>query len=280
QAAQAALLFDWQNWWGIDYCQGLSADLDYVAQAKKYYAALWDAHIATDVVRPTADLSAYKLVIAPVLYMLRPGVADNLKAFVRAGGTLVTTFFSGLVDENDLLTLGGYPGELRDLLGIWVEEIDALLPDQSNAIVFDEALGPLAGAYRCSLLCDLLHLEGAHSLATYGEDFYAGRPALTVNHYGQGQAYHIASDPESRFVADLLQHLCHELGIRPPLEAPQGVEVCQRTKEGMTFTFVLNHDTEKRTVALPGAMRDLLTGTGIDGTIDLEPNDVLILRPI
>jgi len=278
QQAKVAILFDWQNWWGLGYSKGPSVALDYVAQVKKHYAALWEQNIAVDVVRPQADLSRYDLVIAPVLYMVRPGVADNLKAFVRRGGTLVTTFFSGIVDENDLVAMGGYPGELRDLVGVWAEEIDALLPGESNRIVVSQPVGRVKGEYRCELLCDLIHLEGARALAVYGDDFYAGRPALTVNAYGQGEAYYLATDAGPAFLADFYGQICAERGIGAPLEASAGVEVTQRHKDGVSFTFALNHNAQPAQITLPAPMRDLLSGRELSGAVTLSPYDVLILR--
>lgn len=277
QRARVALLFDWQNWWALEYSSGPSILLEYLPQLEKYYTALWGQNIATDVVRPDADLSAYDLVVAPALYMVRPGVAANLEGYVRDGGTLVTTFFSGMVNENDLVTLGGYPGELRDLLGIWVEENDALLPDESNTIEMVAPLGRLQGSYTCGMLCDVLHAEGAEVLATYGSDYYAGYPVLTRHRYGQGWACYVASDPDPAFVADLLGTLCDERGIEAPLSVPEGVEVTQRHKGDATYTFVLNHNAEPVRLALPAPARDLLSGRCLEGEVDLVGNDVLIL---
>ena len=100
----------------------------------KYYRALYDLHISVDIVEPTADLSKYKIVIAPLLYMVSDDSIANIEKFVGHGGTLITTFFSGIVDENDIVRAGGYPGAFRELLGIWVEEVDALYPDMKNEI--------------------------------------------------------------------------------------------------------------------------------------------------
>ncbi|HHX64610.1 MAG TPA: beta-galactosidase [Chloroflexi bacterium] len=280
QHARVALLFDWENWWALGYSSGPTVDLDYLEQIRKYYATLWEQNIATDVVSPSADLSQYDLVVAPVLYMLRPGVADNLKAFVDKGGRLLTTFFSGIVDENDLVTLGGYPGEIRDLMGIWAEEIDVLLPDESNRLVFSNPWGRIEDEYRCGMLCDLIHAESAQVLATYGDDFYAGRPALTVNRYGRGQAYYLAADPKPAFLTDFLGQLCDEMGIAAPLEVPSGVEVTQRHKEGNTYTFVLNHHAGPVRITLPRPAQDLLTGRTLGGDVELAGNDLFILRDL
>ncbi len=124
--ARIAILFDWENWWALEYSSGPSIDLKYIPQVEAYYAACWKQNLAVDIVHPDMDLSRYDVVLAPALYMARDGFPEKIQQFVEAGGTFVTTFMSGIVDENDLVILGGYPGALRKLLGLWVEEIDAL----------------------------------------------------------------------------------------------------------------------------------------------------------
>lgn len=277
---QVALLFDIDTWNAVEITSGPSVDLDYLKQAQKYYKAFYDAHIGVDVISPLSDFSKYKLVIAPVLYMLKPGVAQRLEAFVRSGGTFVTTFFSGIVDENDRVKLGGYPGELRRLLGIWVEEIDSLLPEMKNQMVLlSEGFGQVQGEYECGLLCDLLHLEGAQALAVYGEDFYAGMPALTVNEFGAGKAYYVAADAEDRMIADLCRTLCQEAGVAAPFGADAGIELVQRKKNGAVFTFVLNHNPAAASIQLGGlAAEDLLTGSRVTGTAVVSGYGVMILR--
>ncbi len=145
---------------------------------------------------------------------MKPGLAERLERFVQDGGTLVCTYWSGIVDEHDLCFLGGFPGPLRRLLGIWSEEIDALYPDQRNAVVMDRrnALG-LSGSYEVRDLCDLVHLETAEQLASYERDFYAGRPAVTVNRFGKGRAFYLAARTEDRFLDDFYGRLAAELEI-------------------------------------------------------------------
>ncbi|HKM18237.1 MAG: beta-galactosidase [Firmicutes bacterium] len=279
--AKAAIMFDWDNWWAVELCSGPSRDLDYFDQVEKYYHALWKLNIATDIIQPNADLSKYDLVIAPLLYMTKPGTAKNIENYVRGGGTFVTSFFSGIVDENDHVILGGYPGELKDVLGIWVEEIDGLLPDMKNGIVMNQPLGELNGTYACGLICDLLHLRGAEALAVYETDFYAGRPCLTSNQFGKGTAYYVATDPEQQFVDQFVKYLCELRGLKPPLDVPGGVEVTQRHKGDQEFIFVLNHDRAEAEIDL-GCKKylDLISGKEKQGRIRLPGLDVLILEEV
>ena len=278
--ARVAVLFDWENWWAIEYSSGPSIDLKYVPQCQSFYRALHGLGIATDVVSPESDLSHYDLVIAPVLYMVKPGIAEKLEAFTQAGGTFVTTFFSGIADETDLVYLGGYPGPLRSLLGIWSEEIDALTPTQANSVVFATPFGDLADSYPCRLLCDRVHSEGAQVLATYGSDFYAGEPAVTVNAFGQGQAYYLATALAPDALTGFLRKLCADKGITPALaDLPPKVEAVPRiSPDGKTLLYVLNHAAEAVTVALPdGTYTDLLTNQTLSGNVELPGYGVWIL---
>ena len=123
--AKVAIIYDWENRWGIDLSSGPTVALNYVNEVHKYYDALHQLHIQTDMISVDEDFRKYDVVIAPVMYMAKQGFAERVEAFVSQGGTFVTTFFSGIVNENDLVTLGGYPGELRKVMGVWAEEIDA-----------------------------------------------------------------------------------------------------------------------------------------------------------
>lgn len=276
--AQIGIIYDWENRWALDLSSGPSVALDYVNEVHKYYDALYQQNIEADMIGVEENLSKYKIVIAPVLYMIKPGFAEKVEAFVKAGGTFITTYFSGIVNENDLVTVGGYPGELRKVLGIWAEEIDALLPGMSNEIVMNGEWGSLKGTYTCDLLCDLIHSEGAEVLAHYGTDFYKGMPVLTANSFGEGKAYYVASSPEAGFLQRFLGNLCEENGIKPLVSAPEGIESVQRVKDGISYLFLLNHKEGELTADIGAAERtDLLTGKKFSGSAVVPGRGVLIL---
>ncbi|MEC0206131.1 beta-galactosidase [Paenibacillus lautus] len=277
--AKVAIIYDWENRWGIDLSSGPTVALNYVNEVHKYYDALHQLHIQTDMISVEEDFRKYDVVIAPVMYMVKPGFAGRMEAFVSQGGTFVTTFFSGIVNEQDLVTLGGYPGELRKVMGIWAEEIDALLPGQQNQMVMRGRKGQLEGTYDCGILCDVIHTEGAEVVAEYGSDYYQGTPSLTVNSFGQGKAWYVATSPEPKFLKDLMQTICIDHGIEPVLKAPEGVEVTKRVKEGVEFTFVLNHMPESKPVPLEGETYvDLLTGEEHRDSCEVPARGVMILE--
>ncbi len=276
--ARVALVFSWPNWWSVEFKPGPSSSLDYVEQVLTYYRALWDQNVPVDIIAPDHDLSAYDLVIAPLLHMVTEGQAQSVGRFVEEGGTFLTTFFSGIVDDDNRAWLGGYPGPLRKTLGIWVEEFDPLEPDMSNRLVVQGGSPMPEGTYTCDLWCDLLHLEGATALAGYGDDFYSGRPAVTENRVGRGRGVYVGTRPEPAFVAALIRMLIRDAGIEAPLEAPAGVEVTCREGQDGAYITVLNHTEQPARIALPRAFRDLLTGClHDDGMLELQSRGIAIL---
>lgn len=272
--AQAAVLFSWPGWWTIHQEPRINSDLDYVEEVSRAYRALWTHQVETDLVSPEADLSRYRLVVAPLLRLVDQGLADRLRAYVAQGGTLVLTFHSGLCDLDDRAHLGGYPGPLRDLAGVWVEEFDILPAGVTNRIRVTEPRGPWSGSYEAQLWCDVIHLEGAQPLATFERDFYAGRPAVTERRLGEGRVIYVGTALEARGARDLFGWLCQDLGLGPAFPVPEGVEVTRRWRKRLTgedeaLVFVLNHNAHPVSVRLPGSFVDLLSGAALAGSAEL-----------
>ena len=119
--AEVGLIFDWDNYWALEYTSGPSEDLKYVDQIHQYYQYFYKKNIGVDMIPVDADFSKYKIVVAPVLYMVKDGMKEALENFVKNGGILITTFMSGIVGQSDNVYLGGYPGPLREMAGVWVE---------------------------------------------------------------------------------------------------------------------------------------------------------------
>ena len=271
---EVALIYDWENRWAIDDAKGVrNPEKGYLDACFHAYRPFWESGVPVDVINMDCDFSRYRLVVAPMLYMLRPGVADRLAKFVKQGGTLVATYFSGIVNETDLCFLGGFPGPLRPVLGIWAEETDALYDSATNPIVpiAKNALG-LTGRYAAREWCELIHAETAQVLAKYGAEFYRGQPALTVNQFGRGQAYYLASRNDARFHRDFTAGLVKQLGLRRVLatKLPDGVTAQLRTDGQREFVFLLNFQAQARTINLGRAAgKDLLTGGAVGRSLKL-----------
>jgi beta-galactosidase len=280
---EVALIYDWENEWAIGDLQGLSRKRrDYGGTCVAHYRPFWSRGVPVDVIEMDCEFTRYKLLIAPMLYMLRPGVAERVEKFVKRGGTFVTTYWSGIVNESDLCFLGGFPGPLRKTLGIWAEEIDALNEGETNVVVpvAKNGLG-LTGRYQARELCDLIHAETAQVLAKYGADFYRGRPALTVNTFGKGRAYYIASRNDDRFHDNFYGSLVRQLGLKRSLNTnlPQGVTAQMRTDGRDDFLFLLNFHPVARKVNLGReTFTDILAGKNIKGTVTLPALGSLVAR--
>lgn len=259
--AETALIYDTENQWAVEGSEGpRKPNLSYEQEVLRHYEAFWKQGIPVDVVSMDRSLERYKLVAAPMLYMLKPGTTERLEAFVRTGGILVLTYWSGIVDEHDLCFLGGFPGPLRELTGIWAEELDALYPEDRNAIVMnEEGLDGLTGTYSVSLMCDLIHAETAKVLAEYEDDFYKGYPALTENRFGEGKVYYVAARTEQAFLDDLYDQLAADSRIQRALQAdwPEGVNVGVRTDGVRDYIFVQNFSDREQLITLKEMVCDL-----------------------
>ncbi|PNQ83805.1 beta-galactosidase [Paenibacillus polymyxa] len=282
--AEAAVIFDWENRWGINDSQGpRNKGVKYEETAEAHYLALWEQGVPVDVIHMDADFSKYKLLVAPMLYMVRSGVGERIQKFVENGGIFVATYWSGIVDEHDLCFLGGFPGPLRKTLGIWSEEIDGLHDHDRNYIIPIEGNElDLQGEYEAVELCDLIHTEGAEVLAKYGTDFYAGRPALTVNRLGQGKAYYIASRNTGLFHSHFYKSLIDEAGLSKALDVqlPHGVNTAIRTDGVHDYIFVMNFTHEPQEITLDGrTYTDMLENLVIaDSSVQLGAYAVKVLK--
>ena len=264
--SKAAMLVDWDNWWALEYSAGPSCDLKYMDELANYYTALYDNNISVDIISAQDPLDDYKVVIAPVMYMTKPGADEKIRKFVSEGGAFVTTFLSGLVDEHDLVITGGYPGKLRDILGIWVEETDALPSYMKNSFSWN------GKSYDCGLICDIMHMENAQALACYAKDFYEGTPVLSKNEFGKGHAYYVATRAGQDFYADFLKKVLEEQGVYPVFKPCKGVEITLRRKEETNFLFFLNHNPQETVLIAEKPGTDLLTGK------EYCPGDEIVLQ--
>jgi len=273
--AKAAVIFDWENRWALSEAKGFLQDkTGYEETVLAHYGALREMGIPVDILSQDKDLSGYRLVVAPMCYMLKNGFADKVRAYVRHGGQFVATYISGYVDDSDLCFLGGFPGPLRDVMGIWNEEIDALYPGQKNAVLWNNR------AYEVHDFCEIIHTEGAEALGFYRDDFYAGSPALTVNSFGDGKAYYIAARTENKMLHDFYTRVTASCGIEPVLqgELPQGCEVVCRTDGKDRFVFLMNFLGNDARVDVGQGGVSLLTGAKLSGEVLLKPYGVEVYK--
>jgi beta-galactosidase len=240
------------------------------------YNALHDRNIQVDFARPVDDLSSYKIVFAPSLYVLSPAEADRLKLYVQNGGTLVGTFNTALVNGHHITPDSGFPGDLTDLFGLEVLEFDPIPPGEENHLTF-KGVFPTSHLHPAKLWCDIIEPKGCQILANYAKDFYAGRAAMTMNIFGLGKAIYIGTMSHQHFYHDLVTWLRQTCSLHPLLKVPENVEVSMREKEGIRVYFLLNHQNSPVRIQFYKPMHDFLTGDTFSGNYDLPPHGVLVL---
>src|SRR5919197_1131914 len=249
--ADAAIVWDYQSWWAGELDSHPSADGTYLDRVKAFHAGLWRAGFTADFGHPEGDLSAYRLVLVPSLYLTTDAAASNIAGFA---GHVVVCYFSGIVDENDAMRLGGYPGAFRDLLGVRTEEFHPLAPGESVA---------LDDGSTATVWAEDLHLEGAEALVRFVDGPVPGRPAVTR----RGTATYVATRLDDGATDRLLSDVCERAGVAPALDGlPPGVEAVRRRGEH-DYLFLLNHSDRRASLPVVGV--DLLSGR--DGGGELEP---------
>ena len=278
--SRVAIMFDWQSYWSLEGCVGPTAGFNYPNEVHRFYRALWRRNVPVDFIESTAsldELKNYDLVIAPALITVLPGVAETLESYVAEGGSFITGYMAGIHDEHDLVVPGGYPGKLRRLMGVWVEEIDALAPDETI-----EVHGDVVDA-KGEIVASIIHREGAERLASYGgNEFYAGHSALTVNEYGKGKAYFVGTPLDETGMSAFMAPIIQQLDLKP-LDTPEDVSLSIRhADDGTRYAFLINQSANGKQLCL-GELdggRELLGDSVVDGVISLKPYgvDVIELR--
>ena len=273
---ETCILFSHENEWTLSLPNQPNKHFKLRDHIQLFYAALHDRNIPADFARPTEDLSKYKLVFAPSLHLMAVGEADRLKLYVQNGGTLVATCNTGLVDEHHIAPDDGYPHDLTDLFGMEVLEFDALPPEEENHLVFKGAF-PATHLHPARLWCDVIEPKECQVLATYAKDFYAGRPAITMNTFGLGKAIYIGTVSHQYFYQDLVAWLRQICNLHPLIKVPDTIEVSMLQKEDTKIFFLLNHQNSPVRIQFYKPMHDFLTGTTISGNYDVPPHGVLVL---
>lgn len=268
---EVAMVFDWHSWWALELQARPSDRMRYLDLVRDWYEALWTLNITCDVLPPGADLSGYRAVLAPSLYLLTDNDADSLTRYVHQGGHLAVGCFSGVVDEYDRVRLGGHPGALREVLGLVVDEYLPLRPN--DVAVLEDATQVREWAER-------VEPRGCTTVLSFADTAEGGParggPAVTRHAIGSGTAWYTAARLPVPALRELLRALCAEAGAVPTATAPAGVEAIRRTGADHAYLFLINHT--QQTARVP------VTGSGLgdaeiaDGQAVVPPGGVVVVR--
>ncbi|MBT2450558.1 beta-galactosidase [Streptomyces sp. ISL-43] len=271
--ADVAMVWDWQSWWAQSLEWRPSEAHEARERADSFYESLYDRHLTVDFTHPEADLSAYPLVVVPALYLATEAAGRNLREYVESGGTLVVSYFSGIVDEHDAVHPGPYPGALRDVLGLTVEEWSPLLDGESVRID-----GPGGASLTADVWTEFVVPRGAESVWTYADGPAAGGPAVTRHRLGRGTAWYVSTRLDAASLDTIAAAACEDAGIGARGALPRDVEVVHRCGDGGRYLFALNHSGQEAEVALTGSGTELLGGAAVNGKLTVPAGAVRVVR--
>lgn len=245
----------------------------YPQTLQEHYRYFWEQDIAVDILTPEQDFSDYQLVIAPMLYLMTSETMAKLCQYTQAGGTLISSYFSGMVNETDLLYLGGLPQPLRALLGINVLELETLFDTEHNQLVFQ------GQPFETRDYSAIIEAETAEVLGEYQADFYQGTPAITKNAFGAGTAYYLAARTNYDFFEQFYASLVRELSLAEEriAHANPAVSIQGRISPERTYFFIMNFSEKEQTLHLIKEVVDLETNQAVPQTATLAPYEVRVV---
>ncbi len=273
--AATAVLVDWDSAWAClqDAHPSEAVQPFFVAMAA--HRAITRTGTGCDVLPLGADLAGYRVIVVPALVLMSLEQADLLSAAAEAGAHVLVTYFSGIADRTDRVVAGGYPGMLRDLLGVLTEEFHPLGPDER--IRWDD------GTISTTWAEDTVAAAGTEVVARYTEGPTAGSTAVTCRRIGKGAAWYLSAQPDAAGFARLMSRVIHEAGVLPavllPAENPAvqagEIDVVRRTSETGSWLFAINHAADE--VELPVDGFDLVSQTTVAG-LRLAGGDCAVIR--
>lgn len=273
--ADVAMIYDYDSLWALEIQPGFAAN-KYQDAIRRYYQALNRAGVNVDMIPPTVDFAAYRVIFAPDLYVLPDTLAERLREYVAQGGILLTDCRTGVKTETNLCHDRTLPGLLTDVLGIVIEEYDAL-PD---GVEYQIAGTAFADHYHAWQYTDWIRPSNATTLAGYVDQWFMQDFAVATRHqYGKGVAYYVGTVvKEPAFYDTLIAQILASANIAPLLVPPEGVEVSQRVGDGTRFLFVINHTEEPQQVHVPVGNRELLSGQMTGEILELDRFGVAVIQ--
>ena len=255
--SEVAILFSYEQSWAFEI-QPHHPELNYINQIRKYYKGLYKQNVPVDFISEKGDFKKYKLLIAPLQFLVSDALVNNLTEYVSRGGILVLTMRSGVKDISNKCHIDSdLPGKLTGLVGATIAEYDCLR-DQDMGIRFNDK------DYRCGLWCDILKPGKAEIIGIYTEDFYAGEPAMTVNKLGQGLVYYIGTEPEQKLIEDFLSNIVDKAGIERIYEDPAEVEFVRRRTKDADYIFALNHTSKIQVINCKESWKNVINSEKIE----------------
>ncbi|MGX7164708.1 beta-galactosidase [Enterococcus massiliensis] len=271
--SKVAILFDWESNWALKRGGGFGRPTRrYPQTLQEHYSIFWEKDISVDILSVTQDFSKYDLVIAPMLYLMTGETMTKLQEYVAAGGTLIASYFTGMVNETDLVYLGGLPKKLQALFGIDVLELDTLYENEHNMLDYQGKM------YQTKDYSAILAIKEAQVLGRYHEEFYEGTPAVVTHAFGKGDTYYLAARTNTDFLRAFYEDLIEKLQLKNTLIKRMSpvVSIQSRYSKTASYHFFMNFSTEIQSIEITRSLIDAEKQTELPRELLLAPYEVII----
>ena len=274
--SQVAVIYDYDNIWSLNFQPGYPGN-SLRGSVQRYYNALFRAGINVDIVNRNADLSEYKLVLAPDMFVLPDETAQKLNRYVKNGGIVFADCRTGVKDENNLCHERTLPGLLSPMLGIRIDEYSSISDDMRYRVEGTKGFG---GSYTATKYVDWVTPEDAEIMADYADQWHMKSFAtVTRNSYGKGKGWYVGTVvKEEAFYDNLIAQLLEDANVKSLVTPPAGVEASVREGQGKQLLFLINHTERTQTVSVPEGKLELLSGKRTQSHIQLDMFDVAVIK--
>ena len=278
--SKVAVVFDYESEWATEHTATPTQKVHHVDEPLQWFRALADHGVTADVVPVSSNWDEYEVVVLPSVYILSEETTRRVRDYVANGGRLIVTYYTGLSDEKDHVWLGGYPGSIRDVVGVRVEEFMPMGDD------FPGVPGRL-GLSNGAVAHDIADVIGsvdrsATVLETFRDDPWTGMdgaPAIVANTFGEGRSVYVGARLGRDGIAKSLPEILESLGMAETGENDSRVLRVEREgSDGSRFVFSFNRTHEAVQIPFEGKIVVSSFAEVSGENVSIKPNGVIVTK--
>lgn len=278
--SRVAVVFDYESEWATEHTATPNQHVHHVDEPLAWFRALADQGVTADVVPVRGAWDGYEMVVLPSVYLLSEETTRRVRDYVVGGGRLVVTYYTGISDEKDHVWLGGYPGSIRDVVGVRVEEF---MPMGNDFTGVPDRLELSNGAVAHGIVDVIGSVdESATVLATFKDNPWTGMdgvPAIVANTFGEGRSVYVGARLGREGLALSLPEILESLGMAEAGGNDGRVLHVEREgADGSRFVFSLNRTHETVRVPVEGKVVVSSFVDVDDETASIKPNGVIVTK--
>ena len=278
--SKVAVVFDYESEWASEHTATPTQKVHHVDEPLQWFRALADHGVTADVVPVRGAWDDYEMVVLPSVYLLSEETTRRVRDYVVNGGRLVVTYYTGISDEKDHVWLGGYPGSIRDVVGVRVEEF---MPMGDDFPGVPDHLELSNGTVAHDIVDVIGSVDGSATvLETFKDDPWTGMdgaPAIVANTFGEGCSVYVGARLGRDGIAKSLPEILESLGMAETGENDSRVLRVEREgSDGSRFVFSFNRTHETVRVPVEGEVVVSSFAEVSGETISIKPNGVIVTK--